>query len=139
MLQGCLINILYDLGPGWDMGGAAFLREAQRAGLSVYSARGLAALEDAEGRPRRRLCLLLYRQELLGKALDGVAEQPRLGDGSIEKARLVDIFHLCQIEPEMALLDHHGGQRLPERLREDWLSLYREQHTSYPLGSEAKI
>ncbi len=33
-----------------------------------------------------RLGLLLYRRELLGKALDGVAEQPRLGDGGIEKA-----------------------------------------------------
>ncbi len=31
-----------------------------------------------------RLGLLLYRRELLGKALDGVAEQPRLGDGGVE-------------------------------------------------------
>ncbi len=28
-----------------------------------------------------RLGLLLYRRELLGKALDGVAKQPCLGDG----------------------------------------------------------
>ncbi len=31
-----------------------------------------------------RLSLLLYRRELLGKALDGVAEQPRLGDGGVK-------------------------------------------------------
>ncbi len=61
-----------------------------------------------------RLGLLLYRRELLGKALDGVAEQPCLGDGGVEKACLVDVLQLCQVEPEMALLDHHGGHRLPE-------------------------
>ncbi len=35
-----------------------------------------------------RLGLLLYRRELLGEALDGVAEQPPLGDGGVEKACL---------------------------------------------------
>ncbi len=67
-----------------------------------------------------RLGLLLYRRELLGKALDSVAEQPRLGDGGVEKACLVDVLHLCQVEPEMALLDHHGGHRLPEGPRCDF-------------------
>ncbi len=67
-----------------------------------------------------RLSLLLYRRELLGEALDGVAEQPSLGDGGVEKACLVDVLHLCQVEPEMALLDHHGGHRLPEGLRRDF-------------------
>ncbi len=67
-----------------------------------------------------RLGLLLYRRELLGKALDGVAEQPCLGDGGVEKACLIDILHLCQVEPEMALLDHHGGYRLPEGPRCDF-------------------
>ncbi len=43
---------------------------------------------------------------------DSPPEQPRLGDGGIEKACLVDVLHLCQVEPEMALLDHHGGHRL---------------------------
>ncbi len=47
-----------------------------------------------------RLGLLLYRRELLGKALDGVAEQPCLADGGVEKVFL----HLYQVEPEMALL-----------------------------------
>ncbi len=61
-----------------------------------------------------RLGLLLFRRELLGKALDGVAKQPCLGDGGVEKACLVDVLQLCQVEPEMALLDHHGGHRLPE-------------------------
>ncbi len=61
-----------------------------------------------------RLRLLLYRREMLGEALDGVAEQPSLGDGGVEKACLVDVLHLCQVEPEMALLDPHGGHRLPE-------------------------
>ncbi len=58
-----------------------------------------------------RIGLLLYRRELLGKALDSVAEQPRL------KACLFDVLHLFQVEPEMALLDHHGGHRLPEGRR----------------------
>ncbi len=49
-----------------------------------------------------RLGLLLYRRELLGKALDGVAEQPCLGDGGVEKVCLVDVLHLYQVEPEMA-------------------------------------
>ncbi len=67
-----------------------------------------------------RLGLLLYRRELLGEALDGVAEQPSLGDGGVEKACLVDVLHLCQVEPEMALLDHHGGHRLPKGPRHDF-------------------
>ncbi len=67
-----------------------------------------------------RLGLLLYRRELLGEALDGVAEQPCLGDGGVEKACLVGILHFCQVEPEMALLDHHGGHRLPEGPRCDF-------------------
>ncbi len=49
-----------------------------------------------------RLGLLLYRRELLGKALDGVAEQPCLGDWGIEKVCLVDVLDLYQVEPEMA-------------------------------------
>ncbi len=60
------------------------------------------------------LCLLLHHRELLGKALDGVAEKPRQGDGDIEKACFVNVLHVCQVEAEMALLDHHGGHRLPE-------------------------
>ncbi len=68
------------------------------------------------------LGLLLYCRELLGKALDGVP-QPRLGDGGVEKACLVDVLHLCQVEPEMALLDHHGGHRLPEGPRDDFRCL----------------
>ncbi len=67
-----------------------------------------------------RLGLLLYRRELLGKALDGVAEQPRLGDGGVKEACLVDVLHLCHCEPEMALLDHLGGHRLPEGPRWDF-------------------
>ncbi len=67
-----------------------------------------------------RLGLLLYHRELLGKALDGVAEQPCLGDGGIEKMCLVDVLHLYQVELEMALLDHHGGHRLPEGPRRDF-------------------
>ncbi len=56
-------------------------------------------------------------RELLGKALDGVAEQPCLGDGGVEKACLVNVLHLYQVEPEM---DHHGGHCLPEGLRHDF-------------------
>ncbi len=67
-----------------------------------------------------RLSQLLFRRELLGKSLDGVAEQPCLGDGCIEKACLVDVLHLCQVEPEMALLDHHGEHHLPEGPRCDF-------------------
>ncbi len=39
------------------------------------------------------------------------------GRRGIEKACLDDVLHLCQVEPEMALLDHHGGHRLPEGVR----------------------
>ncbi len=67
-----------------------------------------------------RLGLLLYCRELLGKALDGVGEQPHLGDGGVEEVCLVDVLHLCQVEPEMALLDNHGGHCLPEGPRCDF-------------------
>ncbi len=52
--QGSFVDFLDDLEPGWDMGGAALLREAQPAGLGVDSAQGGAALEDAGVRPRLR-------------------------------------------------------------------------------------
>ncbi len=52
--QGRFVDFLDDLGPGWDAGGTALLREARRAGLGVDSAWGGAALEDTGGRPRRR-------------------------------------------------------------------------------------
>ncbi len=135
--QGRFVDFLHDLRPGWDVGGAALLREARRTGLCVDSAWGGAALEEQEGahgdgqteawlRGHRWMvhhagagCAgsprsAAVRQELLGKALDGVTEQPSLGDGGVEKACLVDVLHLCQVQPEMALLDHHGGHRLPE-------------------------
>ncbi len=73
-----------------------------------------------------RLGLLLYRRELLGKALDGVTEQPCLGDGGVEKACLANVLHLYQVEPEMALLDHHGGHRLPEGPRRDFRRSWSE-------------
>ncbi len=68
------------------------------------------------------LGLFLYCRELPGKALDGVP-QPHLGDGGVEKACLVDVLHLCQVEPEMALLDHYGGHRLPEGPRDEFRCL----------------
>ncbi len=55
-----------------------------------------------------------------GQVLDGVAEQPCLGDGGVEKVCLVNVLNLYQVEPEMALLDHHGGHRLPEGPRRDF-------------------
>ncbi len=105
-------------------GGAGLLREARRAGLGVNSPWGRSSsggrrrAPTVTGRlmpgPRGsggrcitpgqdvldRLGLLLYRRELLCKALDGVAEQPRLGDGGVKEACLVDVLHLCQVEPE---------------------------------------
>ncbi len=50
--QGRFVDFLDDLGPGWDAGGTALLREARRTGLCVDSAWGGAALEDAGGCPR---------------------------------------------------------------------------------------
>ncbi len=47
------------------------------------------------------------------EALDGVAEQPSLGDGGVEKACLVDVLHLCQVEPEMALLAKDAIEPVP--------------------------
>ncbi len=52
--QGRFVDFLDDLGPGWDAGCAALLREARRTGLCVDSAWGRASLEDAGGCPRRR-------------------------------------------------------------------------------------
>ncbi len=52
--KGRFVDFLDNLGPGWDAGGAALLREAQRAGLGFDSAWGGAALEDAGWRPRRQ-------------------------------------------------------------------------------------
>ncbi len=52
--QGRFVDFLDDLGPGWDAGGTALLREARRACLVVDSAWGGAALEDTGERPRRR-------------------------------------------------------------------------------------
>ncbi len=54
LLQGRFVDFLDDLEPGWDVGGAALLREARCAGLDVDSTWGGAALEDAGGRPQRR-------------------------------------------------------------------------------------
>ncbi len=33
--------------------------------------------------------------------------------GGVEKVCLVNVPHLCQVEPEMALLDHHGDIAFP--------------------------
>ncbi len=52
--QGRFVDFLDDLGPGWDVGSAALLREARRAGQGIDSAWGEAALEDAGGHPQRR-------------------------------------------------------------------------------------
>ncbi len=126
--------------PGWRRSPARGLthRPMCRFGLGRSGSGGRRRAPTATGRLRSgpggsggwcitpgqdvldRLGLLLYRRELLGEALDGVAEQPSLGDGGVEKACLVDVLHLCQVEPEMALLDHHGGHRLPEGPRRDF-------------------
>ncbi len=45
------------------------------------------------------------------------------GRWGVEKVCLVDVLHLCQAESEMALLDHHGGHRLPEGPRRDYRRL----------------
>ncbi len=142
--QGRFVDFLDDLGPGWDTGGTALLREARRATAKVSiqsSSGGRRRAPTVTGRLRPgpggnggwcitlgegvldRLGLLLYRRELLGKVLDGVAEQPCLGVGCVEKVCLVDVLHLYQLEPEMALLDHHGGHRLPEGPRRDFRRL----------------
>ncbi len=72
--QGRLVDFLDDLGPGWDAGGAALLREARRTGLCVDSAWGGAALEDAGGRPRRQADWGLAP----GAAVDGASHRGRM-------------------------------------------------------------
>ncbi len=74
LLQGRFVDFLDDLEPGWDVGGAALLREARCAGLDVDSAWGGAALEDAGGRPQRRADWGL----LLGAALFGASHRGRM-------------------------------------------------------------
>ncbi len=49
--QGCFVDFLDDLGPGWDAGGAALLQEARRTGPCVDSAWGGAALATGRLRP----------------------------------------------------------------------------------------
>ncbi len=75
---GCLrqarfVDVLDDLGPGWDAGGAALLREARCAGQGIDSAWGGAALEDAGDRPRRRADWGLAP----GAAVDGASRRGR--------------------------------------------------------------
>ncbi len=72
--QGRFVDFLDDLGSGWDVGGAALLREARRDGLGVDSAWGGAALEDAGGRPRRRADWGLTP----GAAVDGASRRGRM-------------------------------------------------------------
>lgn len=66
------------------------------------------------------LSLLLYCRELLGDVFDSVTEQASLGDGSVKKAYLVNISHLSQVEPEVALLGHQSGHHLLEGQRRDF-------------------
>ncbi len=53
-----------------------------------------------------RLCLLLCCRELLGKALDSVAEEAGLWHGSIQELYFLLLLHVSETQPEMALLDH---------------------------------
>ncbi len=53
-----------------------------------------------------RLSLLLCCRELLGKALDRVAEEAGLRHGSIQELHLLLLLHVSETQPEMALLDH---------------------------------
>ncbi len=133
--QGRFVDFLDDLGPDWDMLDApAYVSIRPGAEQLWRMQEGAHGDGQTEALPRGQrwmvhhagtgcagsLGLLLYRRELLSEALDGVAEQPSPGDGGIEKACLVDVLHLRQVEPEMALLDHHGGHRFPKGLRRDF-------------------
>ncbi len=80
--QGCFVGFLDDLGAGWDVEGTALLREARRRRAPTATGRLRPGPRGSGGwciTPGQevldRLCLLLYCRELLGKALDGVAEQ----------------------------------------------------------------
>ncbi len=76
--QGRFVVFLDDLGPGWDAGGAALLREARRTGLCVDSAWGGAALEDAGGaKSVVSRCAQLLHQPRVGTTLVHLFE--RLG------------------------------------------------------------
>ncbi|MGL5828006.1 MAG: hypothetical protein ACRC0L_00370 [Angustibacter sp.] len=58
------------------------------------------------------LRLSLHCRELLGEVLGSVAEEADLGDGGVKKACFVDVSHLRQVQPEVALLDHDSGHHL---------------------------
>ncbi len=133
--QGRFVDFLDDLGPGWDVGGrrsparGSTHRPMCRFGLGWSSSGGRRRAPTATSRLRPGpggsggWCIT-PGQDVLDRlglgAYDGVAEQPSLGDGGVEKACLVDVLHLCQVEPEMELLDHHGGHRLPEGPHRDF-------------------
>ncbi len=119
--QGRFVDFLDDLGPGWGRRSPArgsTHRTMCRFGLGRSSSGGRRRAPTATGRLRPGPGGS-GGWSIMGEALDGVAEQPSLGDGGVEKACLVDVLHLCQVEPEMALLDHHGEHRLPEGPRRD--------------------
>ncbi len=151
--HGRFVDFVDHLGPGWDAGGPlscerldapAYVSIRPGAEQLWRTQEGAHGDGQTEAWPRGqagmvatrrgRMCWIASvccctRRELLGEALNGVAEQPSLGDGGIEKACLVDVLHLCRLSPEMALLDHHGGHRLPEGTT-PWLSSLVERSQS---------
>ncbi len=49
-----------------------------------------------------------------GQSLQQCSRKAQPGRWGVKKTCFVDALKLCQVEPEMALLNHHGGYRLPE-------------------------
>ncbi len=60
--QGCFVDFLDDLGPGWDVGGTALLREVRRAGQGIdLAARAAVSLQALDGRRGRFLEVAAFR------------------------------------------------------------------------------
>lgn len=65
------------------------------------------------------LSLLLCSRELLGQALDHIAEEAGLGHRGIKEPNIVCVPHINQIQTVLALLDQHSGHRTAQRPRSD--------------------
>jgi hypothetical protein len=64
-----------------------------------------------------RLRLLLCRGKLLGKVFHSVAEEAGLADRGVEEPHFVGLTHVCQVQPQVSLLDMpgRGGADFPVR------------------------
>ncbi len=62
----------------------------------------------------KRLSLLLHGRELLEEILHHFAKWAGLGDRGVQGAMFVSLPHICQGQPQVALLDYQCGHRVSQ-------------------------